>query len=667
MKKNEVLFSKLMTAVAVFGSLFLIPDFADAATRGSTRSIASSRKNISTTTQTETQTQTQTTETTKTETTTKKTSVKTQTSQPELIISNKSGQFEDMISDIMESASPDNSFAEQIRKQRAALAASEASLLANDAQSKALSTNSSSCDVALRKCMMETCGKDFTKCATDGDTMFGEKLNICRTNTECSAQEFNLFSTEIKADRDVNVRLSSYDAVINCGNEYNACIVNECGTTYTKCLGRTAENAAVQKCSIIAKECMEPDSGLAARFSTAIGKLRENAEKDVKTDENRLYTLRDLMSKRCKSLGATFDERSFDCVYSIEFYAGSNQSTPLASRKAYAGDSFICMQEWFGINTTTAQENAYRETRSQTAASSAVLGSGLGTAAGLISSGAIDRALDTQKAKKDYKSECKKQGGKWKNGECTGIKFEDDSETVDEDVEAPVPDTVYETTGTGTSSDETDVEGDTTSGTASDTETTSNTGSSGLNLRTPQLSDLSPDGPITKKDVLDASKRAKKSTRGTTLPSPTASSANTSSNGCTLRFKDGGVVTGIDTIHWWIEKESSVYGRGVDGDKHKYLDSFTIRDSALNITGYRTLANVVSVNSESVNFTKPSEGSTYQMVFKCSKWSNERYIGFVCKHGYDKGKKIGKFNQFSKEERGYDPTNEDDIYDTCIK
>nr|MBQ0091434.1 hypothetical protein [Candidatus Enterousia merdequi] len=69
--------------------------------------------------------------------------------------------------------------------------------------------------------------------------------------------------------------------------------------------------------------------------------------------------------------------------------------------KRYAGDTFVCMQEWFGVNVTTFKENAYRETRAQTAASSAMLGSGLGTALGTITSGAMGRALDTQKAKKE--------------------------------------------------------------------------------------------------------------------------------------------------------------------------------------------------------------------------------------------------------------------------
>lgn len=332
------------------------------------------------------------------------------------IIVNKSSDFDRKLSSVIESASDDNSFAEQIRRQKAALAASEAATITASAQRAAFASNSNSCDRDLRKCMMEKCGDDFTKCALDGDTAFGDKLNSCRRNTTCSGEEFTAFVPEIKADRDMNVRLASYENVINCGNGYNACIMEECGTTYNKCLGKSAADSAIQKCSLIAKECTESDSGLAARFGTVIGKLRETAEKDVQTDEKRMYALRDLMSKACTTMGAMFDERTFDCVYTVNFFAGSDQSVPMASRKRYAGDTFVCMQEWFGVNTTTFKENAYRETRAQTAASSAMLGSGVGTAVGLLTSGAIGRALDTQKAKKALDKEC---GGKAnKDGEC---------------------------------------------------------------------------------------------------------------------------------------------------------------------------------------------------------------------------------------------------------
>lgn len=337
----------------------------------------------------------------------------------EFVIVNKSSEFDMAVSTVLESAGDDNSFAEQIRRQRAALAAQDASDAAATAQKNAIASNSNVCDRDLRKCMAEKCGNDFTKCALDGDTIFGDKLNACKTKTTCSASEFNLFVPEIKADRDMNVRLASYNNVINCGNNYNACIVNECGTTYTKCLGKANADAAIQKCATIAKDCTESDSGLVNRFGTAIGKMRENAEKEVKKDEERMYALRDLMSGACKRLGAMFDERTFDCVYTVSFFAGERQDIPTASRKRYAGDTFICMQEWFGINATTFKENAYRETRAQTAASSAMLGSGVGSAMGMISSGAIDRALETQKAKKELKKEQKAQKKEDKEAESS--------------------------------------------------------------------------------------------------------------------------------------------------------------------------------------------------------------------------------------------------------
>ena len=398
----------IATLSMIMAMNFVETDNANAASRASVRPTAIARKPVVSNTTTKTTTETLTT-TPVVETVTTDSTTETTEPEPEVVVANKSNEFGGMISAVLESAPSNNSFAEQIRKQRAALAANDATTAASKAQQNALKTSSNTCDSGLRKCMATKCGNDFTKCALDGDTIFGDKLNACRRDTTCTAEEFRLFTTEIKADRDMNVRLGSYDGVINCGNQYNACIINECGTTYNKCLGKAKADAAIQKCATIAKECTESDSGLANRFGTAIGKLRENAEKGIKKDEERMYTLRDLMSSACRKLGSMFDQRTFDCVYTVNFFAGDNQTTPLASRKRYAGDTFVCMQEWFGVNATTYRENAYRETRAQTGASSAMLGGGVGTAVGLVTSGAIDRALDTQKAKKEYKDEKKLQ------------------------------------------------------------------------------------------------------------------------------------------------------------------------------------------------------------------------------------------------------------------
>ena len=339
------------------------------------------------------------------------------------------------------SATSSDNLSEQIKKQREAFAAREA----RDSAEKSLlyTNNSNKCDSGLRKCMKEKCGNDFTKCATDGDTIFGDKINSCKRDLKCSGEEIRLFTTEIKADRDMNVRLASYNKVIECGNAYTKCMVSACAADkddetyadfyqqsddmggmngkdnmFTKCLSKSAENGAIQQCKTIADKCKEQDSGLPGRFSTVLGKLRETAETDIKKDESRMYELRDLMRKACTKLGTAFDERTFDCIYTVNFYAGDDAKTPKASRKRYAGDPFVCNQEWFGIDVTTYKENAYRETRSQKGATAAMLGSGVGLATSMITSGAISRGLETQKAEKALVEECTKNNGFFENNKC---------------------------------------------------------------------------------------------------------------------------------------------------------------------------------------------------------------------------------------------------------
>lgn len=422
MKTRKNSFLKITPFLMVLFSVCLVEMPALSASRGTGRAapIASAPRNSTTTT-----TVSKTVVETPVETI-----VETIEEEPEEIIENKSSQFADALSSTTAATSnaSKNDLAEQIRKQREAIEARENATAFATSQQVALKSGQNACDMGLRKCMQTKCGSDFSKCALDGDTMFGDKLNLCRKDLSCSGEEFNLFTTEIKADRDMNAKLSSYTKTVECGNQYNDCIQKECGATFNKCLGKSAEDRAIKACETLAKNCMEQDSGLSSRVGTVIGRLRENAEKEVKTDEERMYKLRDLMSAQCKRLGAMFDERSFDCVYTVNFFAGDDQSTPKASRKAYAGNTFVCMQEWFGINVTTFKENAFRETRAQTAASSAMLGSGLGTATGLITSGAIGRSLETQKAKKELKKECKDQGGKLKNGECENTNEDETSD-----------------------------------------------------------------------------------------------------------------------------------------------------------------------------------------------------------------------------------------------
>lgn len=319
-------------------------------------------------------------------------------------IQNKSSSFSELLTVTASSATPDrsaNTLAELIRAQRAALDAADSASTAGTGTgtTKQLVSGRNLCDANLRACMMEKCGKDFSKCALDTDTLWGTKMDACRRDLPCTGTEYSMFAAQIKADRDLNATISSYNQIIDCGNSYNDCIIRECGQKFGKCLGKAAGDAAISKCDKIAKSCIEMDSGLASRAMSAFGDLRVDAEKQIARDEERLYTLRDGMRSACERLGAMFDERTLDCVYTINFYAGDD-NTLFASKKAYAGSTFDCTQNWFGIDITTFRENAYRLTREQSSATSSLMGSGLGMGIGAITSGAIDRAIDRHTAER---------------------------------------------------------------------------------------------------------------------------------------------------------------------------------------------------------------------------------------------------------------------------
>ena len=334
--------------------------------------------------------------------TTEKTPVKdTEEIEEETIIEDKTSQFDEILDDTVSSGpdSSNSSLAEKIRAQRAAYESKEKASEATQMQKEATASGKNACDQGLRKCMQNKCGKDYSKCAGDTDTTWGDKMDSCRRDLPCTGHEYALFVPEIKADRDMNARIAGYNAIIECGNSYNNCIFAECGTQFEKCLGKKAGDKAISKCEKIAKNCTKQDSGLPSRMMSAFGAVRQDAEKTIQRDEKRLYELRDAMRDTCKRLGAMFDERTLDCVYTVNFYAG-DKNTLYASKKAYAGGTFSCDQNWFGVDITTFKENAFRATRDQKSATSALLGSGVGMAVGAVTSGAIDRAVDRHKADK---------------------------------------------------------------------------------------------------------------------------------------------------------------------------------------------------------------------------------------------------------------------------
>ena len=317
----------------------------------------------------------------------------------EISVANKSSSFGSTLtansSSTVDTAAA--TLAELVRAQRAALDAADAAAVVGTAPTLSAGSGENICDTMLRECMIQKCGSNFAKCALDTDTMFGDKLDTCRRTTNCTGREYELFANEIKSDRDFNARISHYNATIDCGNKYDSCIVEACGAKYSKCIGKNAGDDAIRKCESIATACTEYDSGLAMRAMAVFGDLRQTAERQIAADEQRLYALRDQMRNVCTRLGAMFDERSLDCVYTVNFRAGDD-ATLYASKKLYAGGTFDCTPNWFGIDITTFRENALRADREQKSASSALMGSGLGQAVGAITSGAIDRAVARSKA-----------------------------------------------------------------------------------------------------------------------------------------------------------------------------------------------------------------------------------------------------------------------------
>lgn len=286
--------------------------------------------------------------------------------------------------------------------------------------------NSNICDEMLRNCIRQQCGTEFAKCAGDTDTDFGDKMDTCRRATNCTGHEYQLLATEIKADRDFNAKIANYRATTNCGDEYDKCITGVCGDDYAGCIGKNAGDAAISKCDNIAQSCAQYDSGLAMRAMAIFGELRTMAERRIAADEASLYSLREEMRSVCERLGAILDERSLSCVYTVNFRAGDD-STIYASKKLFAGSTFDCTPNWFGIDITTYRENALRATREQTAASSAMLGAGLGIATGAATSGAVGRAIDRYTADRDLDTEirecmqtygidaveCRDSNGRW--------------------------------------------------------------------------------------------------------------------------------------------------------------------------------------------------------------------------------------------------------------
>ena len=288
----------------------------------------------------------------------------------------------------------------------------------------------SSCDEAMRVCMEQQCGEDFTRCATDSDAIWGIKIESCARGANCSARETALFSVEIKADRDLNATVVGFRDANQCGEDYNLCIMEHCsqqfsvtdrfsrsnrsirigGTPYVNCLSRQAGEAAVQACRHIADRCRAADSGLQARTLEALGIMRVAMEREAMEAERRLYTMRGQMEAGCRNIGGMFDQRSFECLFNLTMRASGDWDGVVASRTVNAGTEFMCTPEWFGVDLTMYLENIARAEREARGAQAATTGAMYGMATALVASGAINRAMDRRSAGRD---QCEAEGRRW--------------------------------------------------------------------------------------------------------------------------------------------------------------------------------------------------------------------------------------------------------------
>ena len=343
---------------------------------------------------------------------------------PEIIVDDRSQSFSSMFGGGAAGRGEETPMAAMLRRMRAEMGMLDDSPASMELRARLGVNTAAACDNGLRVCMSRTCGGDeFAGCALDSDTEWGMKMNTCRRQTECTGDEFAAFAAEIKADRDQFHQMSRFQAIMNCGVEYNNCIRNACNSDpeytncvsrggspaacrqharyYEQCWGRAGEVRGFAHCEAIQARCRGEDSGMEGRAREMIAGMRVNLERNLANWEREIFVLHNRLIETCRATQGTLDDRSLHCVYMaylyIDYQDGEGLRT-VGNRRLHGGDRFVCTPEFFNVDLTTHIENAIRLTRSQTGATAALMGAGLGIAGGALASGAIGRAVEQHAA-----------------------------------------------------------------------------------------------------------------------------------------------------------------------------------------------------------------------------------------------------------------------------
>ncbi|MCL2629324.1 MAG: hypothetical protein FWD33_01365 [Alphaproteobacteria bacterium] len=279
-------------------------------------------------------------------------------------------------------------------------------------------TDRTPCATELLACVKQDCGDNLQRCFNDGDGVWSERFNRCRTRVNCSGAELSVYGKIIRDDVEVDARLWLFGQIINGNEAYSRCLQTQCATQraagtllghvaigFNGCVTQARINQALSACRPVYDEFRQFDSNLQVRFTNMMGALRVEREKQIHALQAELDAMMPAMRNMCTSVGAVFDDRNGECAFTAIFSveADGRRYTP-ASRKIAPGGDFVCTEEWFGVDVTRYLMNAINRDVTAAGASAAFLGAGLGVGAASLVTAVRAGALDKKEEETKFDS-----------------------------------------------------------------------------------------------------------------------------------------------------------------------------------------------------------------------------------------------------------------------